>query len=63
MGVSRLVLGMHHPTDLVGSLVGALACMLIALLAVRTAIVAARSREDRSHLDVTNELPREAVTS
>lgn len=63
VAISRLVLGMHHPTDLVGSLVGALACMLIALLAVRTAIVAARSREDPSHLDVTNELPREAVTS
>ena len=63
VGISRLVLGMHHPTDLVGSLVGALACMVIALLAVRTAIVAARTREDRSRLDVTNELPREAVPS
>jgi len=63
VGISRLVLGMHHPTDLVGSLVGSLACMLIALLAVRTAIVAARTDEDPSHLDVTNELPREAVPS
>ena len=63
VGISRLVLGMHHPTDLVGSLVGALTCMLIALLAVRTAVVAARTHEDRSHLDVTNELPRQAVPS
>jgi membrane-associated phospholipid phosphatase len=63
VGISRLVLGMHHPTDLVGSLVGSLACMLIALLAVRTAIVAARTDEDAAHLDVSNELPREAVPS
>lgn len=60
VGIARLVLGMHHPTDIVGSLVGALACMLIALLATRTALVAART-EDRPHDQVRDEMPREAV--
>jgi undecaprenyl-diphosphatase len=61
VGVARIVLGMHHPTDLVGSLVGALACLLFALLATRTSIVAARTEAARPSPDVRAEAPREAV--
>jgi undecaprenyl-diphosphatase len=60
VGFARLVLGMHHPTDIVGSLVGALSCMLIALLATRTAVVAART-EEPPRAKVRDEMPREAV--
>ena len=47
VGVARIVLGMHHPTDEVGSLVGALGCMLFALFGTRAAVAAAREGEER----------------
>jgi undecaprenyl-diphosphatase len=43
VGLSRLYLGMHHPTDLVGSMIGAAGCMAFALLATRTGVAVARS--------------------
>ena len=45
VGVSRMVLGMHHPTDEVGSLLGAYGCMVFALFATQAAVVAAREEE------------------
>lgn len=61
VGVSRIVLGMHHPTDLVGSLVGALACMLFALLAIRSAVVSTRAGDAPPSSGARDEMPREAA--
>ncbi len=44
VGVSRLYRGVHHPTDVIGSVVLGAGCLLFAMLAVRTA---ASSRETR----------------
>jgi undecaprenyl-diphosphatase len=46
VGVSRLVLGMHHPTDEMGSVIGAFGCMAFALIATQVAVAAARLDAD-----------------
>jgi undecaprenyl-diphosphatase len=43
--LSRLYAGMHHPTDMVGSVVGALGCMAFALLATRTGVAVHETNE------------------
>jgi membrane-associated phospholipid phosphatase len=47
VGVSRLYRGMHHPTDVMGSVVLGAGCLIFALLASRTAgaITGQRNRE------------------
>lgn len=47
VALSRLYRGMHHPTDMIGSVVGALGCMAFALLATRTG-VAVREASERA---------------
>ena len=37
VGLSRLYRGMHHPTDVMGSVVLGVGCLMFALLACRTA--------------------------
>jgi membrane-associated phospholipid phosphatase len=37
VGLSRLYRGMHHPTDVIGSVVLGIGCLMFALLATRTA--------------------------
>jgi undecaprenyl-diphosphatase len=44
---SRLYRGMHHPTDVIGSLIGAMGCLAFAFLATRTG-VAVDERNDRA---------------
>lgn len=43
VAVSRMQRGMHHATDIAGSVIGALGCLLLSLLAVRAAVVSARA--------------------
>jgi undecaprenyl-diphosphatase len=43
--LSRLYTGMHHPTDMVGSVVGAVGCMAFALLATRTGVAVHEANE------------------
>lgn len=40
VGISQLVLGMHHPTDEVGSLIGAYGCLVFAVVATQAAVAA-----------------------
>jgi undecaprenyl-diphosphatase len=51
VGLSRLYRGMHHPTDMIGSLIGAGGCLLFALLATRTgaAVSELNAEPDRTH--------------
>ena len=45
VGVSRLYRGMHHPTDLIGSVIGAFGCLCFAFLATRTGVAVAEANE------------------
>jgi undecaprenyl-diphosphatase len=45
VALSRLYRGMHHPTDVIASVIGAAGCLAFALLATRTGLVVA-DRED-----------------
>ena len=46
VGLSRLYRGMHHPTDEIGSLVGAAGCMAFALLATRTGVAVSEANAE-----------------
>ena len=43
VGTSRLYRGMHHPTDMIGSLIGACGCLVFALIATRTGVAVSES--------------------
>lgn len=45
VGYSRLYRGMHHPTDEIGSVIGALGCLAFAFLATRTGVAVAEANE------------------
>jgi undecaprenyl-diphosphatase len=46
VALSRLYRGMHHPTDVIGSVVGAVGCMAFALLATRTGVAVQDGNEE-----------------
>ena len=46
VGLSRLYRGMHHPTDLIGSVIGAAGCMAFALLATRTGVAVSEANAE-----------------
>jgi undecaprenyl-diphosphatase len=50
VALSRLYRGMHHPTDVMASVIGAAGCLAFALLATRTGLVVAE-REDATESD------------
>ncbi len=43
--LSRLYRGMHHPSDMIGSVVGAFGCLAFALLATRTGVAVDEANE------------------
>lgn len=43
VAIARMQRGMHHATDIAGSLIGALGCLVVSAFAVRAALVAART--------------------
>ena len=45
VALSRLYRGMHHPTDEIGSVIGALGCLAFAFLATRTGVAVAEANE------------------
>jgi membrane-associated phospholipid phosphatase len=45
VALSRLYRGMHHPTDMIGSVIGALGCLAFAFLATRTGVAVAEANE------------------
>jgi membrane-associated phospholipid phosphatase len=50
VALSRLYRGMHHPTDLIGSVIGAIGCLAFAFLATRTGVAVAEAN-DRAESD------------
>jgi undecaprenyl-diphosphatase len=54
VALSRLYRGMHHPTDVMASVIGAVGCLAFALLATRTGLVVAE-REDATSADQPGE--------
>jgi len=45
VALSRLYRGMHHPTDVIGSVIGAVGCLAFAFLATRTGVAVAEANE------------------
>ncbi|HJU57693.1 MAG TPA: phosphatase PAP2 family protein [Actinomycetota bacterium] len=45
VAASRLYRGMHHPTDVIGSMIGALGCLAFAFLATRTGVAVSEENE------------------
>ena len=45
VALSRLYRGMHHPTDVIGSVIGAIGCLAFAFLATRTGVAVAEANE------------------
>jgi len=50
VALSRLYRGMHHPTDVIGSVIGAAGCLAFAFLATRTGVAVAEAN-DRAAID------------
>jgi undecaprenyl-diphosphatase len=50
VALSRLYRGMHHPTDVIGSVIGAFGCLAFAFLATRTGVAVAEAN-DRAERD------------
>lgn len=58
VALSRLYRGMHHPTDVIASAIGAAGCLVFALLATRTgAAVAEMDAEEGSAPEPTSPVP------
>ena len=45
VALSRLYRGMHHPTDVIGSVIGAFGCLAFAFLATRTGVAVAEAND------------------
>ena len=60
VALSRLYRGMHHPTDVIGSVIGALGCLAFAFLATRTGVAVAEANE-RAAMDDRGQAPAPAL--
>ena len=59
VALSRLYRGMHHPTDVIASVIGAAGCLAFALLATRTGLVVAEREDATSESDLGEHDPAE----
>jgi membrane-associated phospholipid phosphatase len=59
VALSRLYRGMHHPTDAIGSVIGAFGCLAFAFLATRTGVAVAEANERAESDDSTQTLDGE----
>lgn len=57
VALSRLYRGMHHPTDVIGSVIGALGCLAFAFLATRTGVAVAEANERAASDDADTQPP------
>ena len=51
VALSRLYRGMHHPTDVIGSVIGAFGCLAFAFLATRTGVAVAEANDRGASVD------------
>jgi undecaprenyl-diphosphatase len=51
VALSRLYRGMHHPTDVIGSVIGATGCLAFAFLATRTGVAVAEENQRAERAD------------
>jgi undecaprenyl-diphosphatase len=59
VALSRLYRGMHHPTDVIGSVIGAFGCLAFAFLATRTGVAVAEANDRAESDDSTQTLDGE----
>jgi membrane-associated phospholipid phosphatase len=57
VALSRLYRGMHHPTDVIGSVIGAFGCLAFAFLATRTGVAVAEANERAASDDADTQPP------
>ena len=61
VALSRLYRGMHHPTDVIASMIGAAGCLAFALLATRTGVAVAESNHEAEEADGATDRPGSPV--
>jgi membrane-associated phospholipid phosphatase len=61
VALSRLYRGMHHPTDVIGSVIGAFGCLAFAFLATRTGVAVAEANDRAESDDSTQTLDGERL--
>ena len=59
VALSRLYRGMHHPTDVIGSVIGAIGCLAFAFLATRTGVAVSEANERSARDDSGPKAPDE----
>jgi undecaprenyl-diphosphatase len=55
VALSRLYRGMHHPTDVIASMIGAAGCLAFALLATRTGVAVAESNHEAEEAEAATD--------
>lgn len=63
VALSRLYRGMHHPTDVLASMIGAAGCLAFALLATRTGIAVAESNHEAEEAEEGTSRSRPSIAA